>query len=301
MKSLKFNYIEEESNIIYTFYYFNGIAIPQDIEFKDLSDHSVNLSWKIDNINNINIDNNKIKYKIEMKKDNDQFIQIYEGDNLNYTVDNLEMDTNYEFRICSFYNNIKGIWTDIHKIKTLDIDSSILKDLEKRNEYWKKILEWCGYKKMELLYRGSKDGMLSKNFHDKCDNKGPTITLYKNEKCIFGGYSSLSWSSDGNWHQSPGNFLFTLINIYNIEPTKFPLKNSDQYDVYHHSNYGPTFGSGHDIGINNSDFLNNTSYANFPCSYQDILGKKHSIFSCDITNNNKKFKLKDIEVFKLIK
>ena len=61
MKSLKFNYIEEESNIIYTFYYFNGIAIPKDIEFKDLSDHSVNLSWKIDNINNINIDNNKIK------------------------------------------------------------------------------------------------------------------------------------------------------------------------------------------------------------------------------------------------
>ena len=176
-----------------------------------------------------------------MRKGNDQFIQKYEGDNLNYTVDNLEMDTNYEFRICSFYNNIKGIWIDIHKIKTLDIDSSILKDLEKRNEYWKKILEWCGYKKMELLYRGSKDGMLSKNFHDKCDNKGPTITLYKNEKCIFGGYSSISWSSDGNWHQSPGNFLFTLINIYNIEPTKFPLKNSNIYDVYHNSSYGPTF------------------------------------------------------------
>ena len=42
---------------------------------------------------------------------------------------------------------------------------------------------------MELLYRGTRDGMNSKNFHEKCDEKGPTITLFRNDKGnLFGGY-----------------------------------------------------------------------------------------------------------------
>ena len=34
---------------------------------------------------------------------------------------------------------------------------------------------------MKLLYRGTKDGTTSLKFHEKCDNKGPTICLYKND------------------------------------------------------------------------------------------------------------------------
>ena len=30
-----------------------------------------------------------------------------------------------------------------------------------------------------LLYRGSKDGWKYKDFHDRCDGKGGTITLFK--------------------------------------------------------------------------------------------------------------------------
>lgn len=42
---------------------------------------------------------------------------------------------------------------------------------------------------MILLYRGTKDGTTSYKFHEKCDDQGPTICLYKNEKGhIFGGY-----------------------------------------------------------------------------------------------------------------
>ena len=83
-----------------------------------------------------------------------------------------------------------------------------------------------GLKKMELLFRGSRDGMTSKDFHDKCDNKGQTITLYQNQKGnIFGGYTSIPWTSDGKWHNDKNSFLFTLTNIHNIEPTKFPCKN----------------------------------------------------------------------------
>ena len=96
---------------------------------------------------------------------------------------------------------------------------------------------------MELIYRGTRDGMTSSVFHNKCDNKGEAITLIKNEKGnIFGGYASISWTSaNGIYYSAPELFLFTLNNIYNTEPTKFPSKN-DQREVKHNSGYGPAFG-----------------------------------------------------------
>ena len=59
-KNIKFNYDENKNNIKFEEYYFNGIYIPKNIEFKDISSSSINIYWKIDDINNINIDKNKI-------------------------------------------------------------------------------------------------------------------------------------------------------------------------------------------------------------------------------------------------
>ena len=77
---------------------------------------------------------------------------------------------------------------------------------------------------MELLYRGTRDGSDSNIFHDKCDNQGPTICLIKNDKGnIFGGYASISWTSDnGSYKSANGSFLFTLTNIHETDPTKYP-------------------------------------------------------------------------------
>ncbi len=66
---------------------------------------------------------------------------------------------------------------------------------------------------MKLLYRGTRDGMTSKDFHDKCDNKGKTICLFLNDKGnIFGGYSSIPWTRDGGEKKSNDCFIFTLTN-----------------------------------------------------------------------------------------
>ena len=301
MKSLTFNYLEEKSNINYEEFYFNGIAIPKDIEFKDITLHTLNLSWKVDNINNIYIDKNKIKYKVEIRKNKEKFNQVYEGNNSYCVIKELEEDTEYEFRICSFYDNKTGYWSVIQKVKTMDsMDSIILKEQKRKNEFLKKILEWSGYKKMELIYRGTRDGMTGKNFHEKCDNKGATITLYQNEKCIFGGYNSSSWLSNNKYYSSSDCFIFTLVNIHNIEPTKFTY-NNDSYAIYNRQLGGPCFGRGHDIGVDQSDFLNKDSYTNFPFSYLDVLGKGKSIFTGDLNNNNQRFKLKEVEVFILSK
>ena len=196
MKNIKFNYEEEKSNIKYEEYYFNGIYIPKNIEIKDVSTDSLNLNWNIDEINIIKIDKNKIKYRVEIKEEKEKFKIVYEGNKNNCSINNLKRNTNYEIRICSLYNNLIGLYSQIHKIKTLDIeniDSNILKESNKNNELLGKLYEWIGNKKMELIFRGTRDGMHNKSFHNKCDNKGPNICLIRNEKGhIFGGYSSIS-------------------------------------------------------------------------------------------------------------
>jgi len=155
---------------------------------------------------------------------------------------------------------------------------------------------------MELLYRGIRDGMTNTEFHNKCDNKGETVTLIKNEKGnIFGGYTSISWTSPSSYkyYSASESFIFTLNNIYNTEPTKFPSKN-DKKEVKHDSGYGPIFGNGNDLGVH-GDILKDGGWSWFPNTYPDILDKGKSIFTGDSNNSNAKFKIKEIEVFKIFK
>ncbi len=153
---------------------------------------------------------------------------------------------------------------------------------------------------MELIYRGTRDGSSAKDFHNKCDDKGPTITLFKNDKGnIFGGYAPISWKNYGGWQSTPDSFIFTLTNIYNIKPTKFK-RSDDNNGIYFGVNNGAWFGYGANIGFS-SDFLTG-SVCNFSQyeGYQDSLGKGKTIFTGDQTNNNK-ISIKEVEVFKLFK
>ena len=301
MKNLKISFKEEETNINYSEYYFNGIPYPKDIEVKNITFNSAKLFWKIDNLKVLNIDNKNIKYRVEIKKEKEKFEQVYEGNETNCILSNLIKNTEYEFRICSFYKDIISTWTKKNTFKTsnFECDSKILIESKREVEFIEKIYEWVGCKKLELIYRGSRDGSLGKNFHEKCDNKGPTIILYKNNKGhIFGGYASISWTSDNNYHAAPDCFIFTLINIHNTEPTKFPTKSKDE-GINHQLDRGPTFGPNCDITIS-TDYINNDSCSDFPCRYKDILGKGKSIFTSDPNNNNGKFRLREIEVFTII-
>ena len=305
MKNLKISFIENESNIKYEEYFFNGIPKPKEINFKDISTNSFKVEWKLDDINVLNLDKKEIKYILEIRKENsnEDFKQIYEGKDNNFTINNLEKNTNYEIRICSIYNDIISNFSDINKIQTKNLDCIILNENERGNEFLQKLYEWTGYNSMELLYRGTKDGQGCNIFHQKCDNQGPTICLCKNEKGnIFGGFASISWTSDNSYHSANGSFLFTLTNIYNTAPTKYPNTQYYESAVYHDSNYGPTFGRNHDLYICNNPFNNANSYCYLGHSYPDVLGKGNSVFSGDASTNNTNsfFKLKEIEVFKLV-
>ena len=302
MKNLKISFIENESAIKYEEYFFSGIPIPSNIKFNDISTNSFKISWNLEDINLLNIDKKEIKYKIEIKKENkkEKFKQIYESKDNSYLIDNLEKNTNYEIRLCSIYNDIISNYTQIYKIKTKNFDSIILNETERGDEFLNKLYEWTGYKQMELLYRGTRDGSRANEFHNKCDGQGPNICLIKNDKGnIFGGYSSISWTSDniGNFHPSNGCFLFTLTNIHGKAPTKFPTTKNQQ-STYHYMEYGPLFGN-NDIYIFNN-YLNSKSITLFDNStYSDILGKGKSVFTGDANNNNQDIIIKELEVFKL--
>ena len=297
MNSINFYYKEEESNIIYEEYTFNGININK-IKLSDISFNSLKISWDLE-IDKI-INKNDIEFILEMKQENkdENFRQIYKGKYSNfYFINDLIPNTNYEFRICLFYKENKGPWVQTKKVKTNDFDSEILHNCELKSDYIKILSDWTNCKKVELIYRGTRDGSQSEKFHELCDNQGPTIVLYKNEKGnIFGGYASISWQNSGELKSAPDSFIFTLTNIYNINPTKFESK-KDGKEVYHHLRWGPRFGDGRDIGTE-GDFLKKDSYTCFPYTYKDVLGKGKTIFTGDYNIKTEYFKIKEIEVFK---
>ena len=201
-----------------------------------------------------------------------------------------------------FNENLTGDWSPVQEVKTkkYTVDSLILKNTQRENEFLEDIYKWTECKDMELLYRGTRDGMESNSFHEICNNQGPTITLIKNDKGhIFGGYASISWTSESANKNAPKSFSLTLTNIHNTQPTKFPSKNNGK-EVYHEPSYGPIFGeSGYDFYIQSKFTEISHGYSIFPKSFQDSLGKGKSIFTSDINSDH--FSIQEIEVFKVKK
>ena len=56
-----------------------------------------------------------------------------------------------------------------------------LRNWLKRNSQWRR------------CWLASVDGWSAETFHFYCDNRGPTVTIIRVGKYIFGGYTSVSW------------------------------------------------------------------------------------------------------------
>ena len=98
-------------------------------------------------------------------------------------------------------------------IDLLNIYSSIIND---NNNYKKMLKNWINpNKKIEtqLLYRLSIDGDQISKFHELCDNKGPTLTIFKIDDGNIGGiYTPLSWDNHSGWKNDMETFIFNLSN-----------------------------------------------------------------------------------------
>ncbi|KAJ8309041.1 hypothetical protein KUTeg_013915 [Tegillarca granosa] len=112
----------------------------------------------------------------------------------------------------------------------------------------KQLEKWIGGRqKFELLYKITRDGCSNATFHNLCNNKGPTVTvLYNTNQTVFGGYTSVSWNSGGNYIHDNNAFLFRLNYNGQFQPMKYQVS-SPTNAIYGNASYGPTFGSGHDL------------------------------------------------------
>ena len=73
----------------------------------------------------------------------------------------------------------------------------------------------------------------------------------------------------GYWSSAPGSFLFSLRNNDDLDPFKAALKNeNDGNAIYRRDSYGPRFGAGHDLYIDNNAGSTTSSYTDLGRTYQ---------------------------------
>ena len=135
--------------------------------------------------------------------------------------------------------------------------------------------------KFKLLFRMSRDGNQSYQYHNLCDGKENLLTIIQTDNNNrFGGFASKSWGVVGNIIDKA--FMFSLNNMQ-----KFERLNNEKAG-YDGSNYGPVFGNGWDI------YLNSTMTSGMErCNSASVFFKK-----LELTTNGT-FNVKEIEVFQI--
>ena len=127
-------------------------------------------------------------------------------------LDNLEKE-NSELKL-----KVRELTEKLDKLTAPNKDKKLFNDslILTTEKYKEKMLNFVGEKieATELLYRGTRDGDSAKKFHEKCDNKAPTIVLCKDKTGqIFGGFTKAEWDSKGQHPKYDKDaFIFSLTN-----------------------------------------------------------------------------------------
>jgi hypothetical protein len=181
---------------------------------------------------------------------------------------------------------------EIEVIEVLDpppqVDSQIISDFPEI---------FAEFRKFSLLWRGSRDGFGSKDFHEKCDGHTNTLlVILDTNGNIFGGFTPVEWDSDSynKADESLKSFVFTLKNPHNIPEKRFPLKaQMKQKAICCVSESGPSFV---DICVADKCNENMNSYtSNFGNGYANDTGLDGKSFF----TGSRDFQVKEIEVFEI--
>jgi hypothetical protein len=179
---------------------------------------------------------------------------------------------------CSYMNSLK---------------SQILKGEQQYFELLK-LCEFSPNDKFTLLYRGTRDGFGSRDFHSKCDDHANTLTIFKAKGSgfIFGGYTEAEWDCSNEWKSDANAFIFSLTNKDN-KPLKMNIDpNKNHHAICCHSDDGPRFGYC-DIIITTMESWSNLgySYKHPQYAYKTYEAQTFLAGSCE-------FQLDEIEVYK---
>ncbi|CDW81058.1 tldc domain-containing protein [Stylonychia lemnae] len=152
----------------------------------------------------------------------------------------------------------------------------------------------------KLIFKATNDGFTASNFHQKCDNKGPTISFIQSEHGqVFGGYTTVSWTTpDNNNKLNNDNDAFVFSLSKNTLHKQY--QNFDNA-VLHYKDWLMLFGSSHDIFISNDCNNNSNSGCNLGYTYMPPQGFKYGDQqSKDYLGGSKEFKVIEIEVYQVL-
>jgi len=155
--------------------------------------------------------------------------------------------------------------------------------------------------RLDLLYKGSRYGFSNSTFHQKCDQKRPTITFIKSQTYgrVFGGYTEQTWDQNpptAHCKSDDKAFLFSLTHNEQYSVVQ------PQYAVVANPIYLCSFGCNpHDICIYDNCNTVTTNYASFPGSYQCAqFGSIKTNESTAYLAGHENFKVEEIEVYQII-
>ena len=183
-----------------------------------------------------------------------------------------EDEINQLFKIINNFGNIKDNSINIFD-SNIEFDQNLVRTwLNNRNF------------KSDLLFRKSRDGSTPDDFHNKCDNKGITITFIETTKGYkFGGYTELKWDKSGN-KKDNSTFIFSFNN-----KEKYLARNNNN-TIGDHNNEGPRFGCGNPEIYLKQTLNKGQSWNNSFCTF--IEGRK-------LTNGEEFWDVKELEAFKI--
>ena len=162
-------------------------------------------------------------------------------------------------------------------ISNLDKESIIVQkkeDVDLINS-WIRHSFYCKKIKYKKLYRAREDGDKASDFHKLCDQKGPTLTIGKTRKgYIFGGFTMMPWSSNGNYATDVNAFVFSL------NQKKYFRTQDATKSIACQSEVGPKFGNA--IEIIDNCLSSNQNFTEENTTYGSNLGlTEDKYFSLD--------------------
>ena len=169
--------------------------------------------------------------------------------------------------------------------KILNLDSKIIN--ENHNETIKFWIDPSKTIRAKLLYRLSKHGDKISTFHELCDYRGNTLTLFHvNDGNKVGIYTESSWDKYSEWKNYGSTFIFNL------------NKNRYYYHEYGHTIYcnslsGPTI---HNFGCYNTNSMRSIRHNGNQEINKYFKGASEILPS---GNQEKIYNLLEVEVYKI--
>ena len=146
-------------------------------------------------------------------------------------------------------------------------------------------------KKLNLLFDTNIHGDKNETFHQKVNNKSPTLIIIKTTNGLkFGGYTTKCWPNNNSYSNDKYAFIFSL-----NKKKKYNILDENQKAIYGCSNnneYMFVFGKGHDICIYNKCTQKNDNH----------VGKSeyNTNEQYELNNGTKKFIVSSLEVYEVI-